>query len=83
MPAKKKAAKKKAKAAPKKARAVKAAENPCGCGCGTKVRREFAQGHDSKAKSMVKAWKAGDLAKTKLPAVLQSRAGELAKRWGY
>lgn len=85
MATKKKAAKKKATKKAKAAPRVKKEKvlNDCGCGCGAKVPRQFAQGHDSKAKSQVKAWKNGDVALAKLPAVLRSQAPALAKRWGY
>lgn len=35
--------------------------NECGCGCGTLVKRTFAQGHDMKLRSALgKAYKAGE-----------------------
>lgn len=39
----------------KAVKAVKASikQNPCLCGCGTKVKRTFAQGHDARLKGLL------------------------------
>jgi hypothetical protein len=42
----------KAKKATKKATESKK-QNPCLCGCGTKVKWNFAQGHDARLKGML------------------------------
>lgn len=57
----------------------KAADQPCKCGCGAKVRGNFAIGHDAKLHSAVsKAAKEGK----KLPADVRKLAGEyIANRW--
>lgn len=68
------------KSAPKKA---KPKDNECGCGCGAKVARRFAQGHDSKAKSLVRQFVQGEIKKSALPSILAKQLPELRKAWGY
>ena len=51
--------------------------HPCACGCGQKVARTFAMGHDAKAKSMLLKAERGELRLKDLPRTL--RAAEVRK----
>ena len=52
-------------------------QHPCGCGCGKTTARTFAQGHDSKAHSLLLKVDRGELKATGIPHTL--RTAELAK----
>lgn len=45
--------------------------NDCLCGCGTKVKRLFAQGHDARVHSWLLAIERDEKAKNSLPAITQ------------
>ena len=49
-------------------------EYSCACGCGGKTARTFAQGHDAKARSILKKVQRGELTVTAIPAALRTAA---------
>lgn len=46
-------------------------QNDCLCGCGTKVKNRFAQGHDARVHSWLLAVERGERTKASLPAETQ------------
>ena len=61
-----------------KAKGRKATTAPrCACGCGKPTARTFAQGHDSKAKSLLMQVERGELKASAIPRSL--RTAELRK----
>ena len=47
--------------------------NPCACGCGTMVPRNFAPGHDSKLRSLINQIRDGKRPMSDLPAIAAER----------